>query len=151
MIPGDYRQRSGQCLSRPWHVQVSAVACSSLRHTVLAPFPRWDSLGTLCHRRCCETFEVFGTLRLSGSGGLLHGSWVSASGSDQPRVPQFAWSFSVGMRAWHVPCDCWFLADLPEFSRRPRCFSVGASRHTPACDRGRYNGGENQHTNGTAR
>ena len=98
-IPGDYRPRGGQCLSRSWRVEVSAVAFSSLRHTVLTPFPRVESLATLCHRRCSETFEVFWTLRLSGCGGLrgnppsLHGSWV-----DQPEVPQFAWFFSFGMR-----------------------------------------------------
>ena len=56
-IPGDYRQRSGECLSRPWRVEVSAVAFSSLRHPVLTPFTRWDSLATLCHRRCRETLS----------------------------------------------------------------------------------------------
>ena len=56
-IPGDYCQRGGECLSRPWRVEVSAVAFSSLRHPVLTPFTRWDSLATLCHRRCRETLS----------------------------------------------------------------------------------------------
>ena len=95
---------------------IAALACGSQRSRIqfiAAPCPH--SQATLCHRRCSETIEVFWTLRLSGGGGLtglspgLHGSWVSASGSDQPEVPQFAWFFF-----WHAagmsPCDCWFLA-----------------------------------------
>ena len=114
----DYRQMGGKCLSRPWRVEVSAVAFSSLWQTVATPFCRGDSVATVCHRRCSETFKVFATLRLSEGGGLQGPpSWLlDLCVRDRP-VPDIAQLF--GMRLACSPANAGsqrtclsFLADL---------------------------------------
>ena len=119
VISGHCRQRR-QCLSRPWRVEVSAVAFSSLRHPVLTPFTRWDSLATLCHRRCRETLS-----RSLGPCGFL--GWRPEGTSSRP-------SWLVGQRVRVRPAASSTVRLVFSFGMRLACppATAGSQRTCPS-------------------